>query len=111
MKNKEEEVIKDFDDIFKYIGGWGPFQVRNCSKNQLVLNKLPYSTQYLITLLGFSLRSYKTVVPKTKDNFPLLVHDHPGLLPVQLLPGLRLPLSHPHNVPPSPLVLRFSLDN
>jgi len=26
MKNKEEEVIKDFDDIFKYIGGWGPFQ-------------------------------------------------------------------------------------
>ena len=37
MKNKEEEVIKDFDDIFKYIGGWGPFQVRNCSKNQIVL--------------------------------------------------------------------------
>ena len=29
MKNEEEEVIKDFDDIFKYIGGWGPFQVRN----------------------------------------------------------------------------------
>jgi len=26
MKNKEEEVIRDFDDIFKYIGGWGPFQ-------------------------------------------------------------------------------------
>jgi len=26
MKNIEEEVIKDFDDIFKYIGGWGPFQ-------------------------------------------------------------------------------------
>ena len=28
MKNIEEEVIKDFDDIFKYIGGWGPFQVK-----------------------------------------------------------------------------------
>jgi len=26
MKNIEEEVIKDFDDIFKHIGGWGPFQ-------------------------------------------------------------------------------------
>ena len=50
MKNKEEEVIKDFDDIFKYIGGWGPFQVRNCSKKQLVLNKLPYST-HCVTVL------------------------------------------------------------
>ena len=28
MKNIEEEVIKDFDDIFKHIGGWGPFQVK-----------------------------------------------------------------------------------
>ena len=28
MKNEEEEVIKDFDDTFKYIGGWGPFQVK-----------------------------------------------------------------------------------
>ena len=22
-----ESEIKDFDDIFQYIGGWGPFQV------------------------------------------------------------------------------------
>ena len=27
MKAKDE-IIKDFDDIFKYIGGWGPFQVK-----------------------------------------------------------------------------------
>ena len=34
-KDNNEEVtesvqtieIKDFDDVFKYIGGWGPFQV------------------------------------------------------------------------------------
>ena len=25
--NEEPVVIKDFDDIFQYIGGWGPFQV------------------------------------------------------------------------------------
>jgi len=26
MKAKKSELIKDFDDIFKFIGGWGPFQ-------------------------------------------------------------------------------------
>ena len=24
---EENIVIKDFDDVFDYIGGWGPFQV------------------------------------------------------------------------------------
>ena len=61
MKNKEEEVIKDFDDIFKYIGGWGPFQVRNCSENQLVLK----------TAIFYAVPDYLglSVVPKTIDNF------------------------------------------
>jgi len=26
METKKGEIIKDFDDIFKFIGGWGPFQ-------------------------------------------------------------------------------------
>ena len=30
-KEEDEVVIKDFDDVFDYIGGWGPFQVRNCA--------------------------------------------------------------------------------
>ena len=29
-KEEDEVVIKDFDDVFEFIGGWGPFQVRNC---------------------------------------------------------------------------------
>ena len=29
-KEEDEVVIKDFDDVFDYIGGWGPFQVTNC---------------------------------------------------------------------------------
>ena len=29
-KEDDEVVIKDFDDVFDYIGGWGPFQVTNC---------------------------------------------------------------------------------
>ena len=29
-KEGDEIVIKDFDDVFDYIGGWGPFQVTNC---------------------------------------------------------------------------------
>ena len=29
-KEDDEIVIKDFDDVFDYIGGWGPFQVINC---------------------------------------------------------------------------------
>ena len=24
---EDEVVIKDFDDVFDFIGGWGPFQV------------------------------------------------------------------------------------
>ena len=27
MNAENGEIIKDFDDIFKFIGGWGPFQV------------------------------------------------------------------------------------
>ena len=29
-KEGDEVVIRDFDDVFDYIGGWGPFQVTNC---------------------------------------------------------------------------------
>ena len=25
---EEDTVIKDFDDVFDFIGGWGPFQVK-----------------------------------------------------------------------------------
>ena len=25
---EDDIVIKDFDDVFDYIGGWGPFQVK-----------------------------------------------------------------------------------
>ena len=25
---EDEIVIKDFDDVFDFIGGWGPFQVK-----------------------------------------------------------------------------------
>ena len=25
---EEDNVIKDFDDVFDFIGGWGPFQVK-----------------------------------------------------------------------------------
>ena len=32
-KEDDEVVIKDFDDVFDYIGGWGPFQVTNCVEN------------------------------------------------------------------------------
>ena len=36
MKAKDE-TIKDFDDIFKYIGGWGPFQVKFSSSVSMPL--------------------------------------------------------------------------
>ena len=27
VSEEDEIVIKDFDDVFDFIGGWGPFQV------------------------------------------------------------------------------------
>ena len=42
---EDEDCIKDFDDVFRYIGGWGLYQVKqllqmssqNCFYNQILL--------------------------------------------------------------------------
>ena len=34
---EDNVVIKDFDDVFDYIGGWGPFQVKIKSETMSIL--------------------------------------------------------------------------
>ena len=89
--NLEEDdiVIKDFDDVFDFIGGWGPFQVKVTS----IIMNIP------------NLNSY----PELINDFLPPVPDNSCLLPVQHLPWLRLPLTHTHLVFSSPLVKKFPL--
>ena len=82
MKTNKGEIIKDFDDIFKFIGGWGPFQVHGVS-----------------FVVYIRVHMFRAIIPAS-------VLDNVGLLSVQLLPWLRLPLSNSHNVPSSSLVFR-----
>ena len=84
--NQEEDdiVIKDFDDVFDFIGGWGPFQVKVTS----IIMNIP------------NLNSYTELI----EDFLPPVPDNSCLLSVQHLPRLRLPLTHTHLVYSSTLV-------
>ena len=85
-KDSEEDdiVIKDFDDVFDFIGGWGPFQVKVTS----IIMNIP------------NLNSYTELI----EDFLPPVPDNSCLLSVQHLPRLRLPLTHTHLVYSSTLV-------
>ena len=95
-KEEDEVVIKDFDDVFDYIGGWGPFQVTNC---------VAINTLSLKRILDVScLERHKLCNPNNAKNFPFLVPTDSRILPIQHLPRLCLPLSHTHLVHTSTLV-------
>ena len=51
-------TIRDFDDVFKYIGGWGPFQVvgstcKPVTQKCMVQANYPFNLQYVITFAFF----------------------------------------------------------
>ena len=92
---EEDTVIKDFDDVFDFIGGWGPFQVK-------LVKSYPEVKNILLSIINYKNHASTTLPPVFIAFLP--VPYHPGLLPLQHLPRLCLPLPHTHLIYSSPLV-------